>query len=131
MGNSPNRNKQIGTRAERRVRKYFNDNGLRCERRALAGSKDEGDLRVTLPNGSELTVEVKTGKQTWNYTRGQLDEWKRQTMVEADNSGCPGILVLVRYKRLFVNSEVWIPSNDPKAWTMTYIDDFVRRMGAR
>lgn len=126
-----NPSKAKGTRAETKVRRYFNDHGLRCERKALAGSDDEGDLRLYLPDGLEVAVEVKAGKQTGNYNRSLFNEWKRQTLTESINSECPAILVIVRYRRAFDDAEVWVPrvvkrSEDIRlAWTMTYIDDFV------
>ena len=131
-----NPSKKKGTAAETRVRKYFNDNGLECKRKALAGSKDLGDLCLHLPDGSEVTVEVKAGKQTWNYTRGKRNEWKRQTIVEAENSECAALLVIVRYRRNFVDTEVWWPEpksfeddvNLPPCWKMMYIDDFVNKV---
>lgn len=131
-----NPSKKKGTAAETRVRKYFNDNGLECERKALAGSRDLGDLCLHLPNGGEVTVEVKAGKQTWNFSRGKLDEWKRQTLVEADNSKCAAILIIVRYRRNFIDAEVWWPNPGSikedgltsDCWKMMYIDDFVKKV---
>lgn len=128
------KSKAIGTRAETKVKRYFNDHGIRCERKALAGSADEGDLRLFIPDGSEVTVEVKAGKQTANYNRTQLDDWKRQTLVECINSNCPAILIVVRYRRSFEDSEVWIPNlpgknGKIKPWSMTYIDEFVKTIG--
>lgn len=125
------KSKAIGTRAETKVRRYFESNGLRCERKALAGSDDEGDLRLYLPDGSEVTVEVKAGVQTAGYGRQKLDKWKQQTLVEAINSKCEAILIIVRHKRKFVDAEVWIPNvikddEHIRTWSMTYIDDFVR-----
>ena len=124
-----NPSKAKGTRAETKVRRYFDDRGLRCERKALAGSNDEGDLRLFLPNMlEEVTVEVKAGKQTANYNRTQLDEWKRQTLDEAINSHHPAILVVVRYRRKLEDAEVWIPNvteDGIRAWTMVYLDEFV------
>lgn len=126
-----NPSKKKGTEAETKVSRYFNDNGLRTERKALAGSEDEGDLRTYLPDGEEVTVEVKTGKQTQNYSRSQLNEWKRQTLQEGRNSGCRPILVIVRFRRKFSDAEVWLPNSrwgGVNGWTMAYINDFVDAM---
>lgn len=130
----PNPSKKKGTVAETKVKNYFNDHGLRCERKSLAGSADEGDLRLCMPDGVEVTVEVKTGKQTQNYPRSRLEEWKRQTLVESRNSGCQSMLVIVRYRRNFSDSEVWLPNHQWQcdtmpAWTMMHIDEFVRWKG--
>lgn len=126
-----NPSKAKGTRAETKVARYLNANGLECERRALAGSDDEGDLRLVLRDGSEVTVEVKAGKQTTNYSRSQLREWMRQTTAESLNRGCPGILVIVRYRRAFEDAEVWIPTEEwgMRGWTMVHIDDYASEMG--
>lgn len=122
-----NPSKRIGTAAETKVSRFLNMHGLRTERRALAGSNDEGDLRTILPNGEEVTLEVKAGKQTQNYPRSRLDEWKRQTIVEGENSGCRPALVIVRYRRSFEDAEVWLPNSlwgGVNGWTMLYIDQF-------
>lgn len=123
-----NPSKQKGTRAETKVARYLTNNGLRTERKALAGSADEGDLRMLLTDGTEVTLEVKTGKQTANYRRSQLEEWKRQTLEESKNSGCIAALVIVRYRRALTDAEVWTPNGQWRygtGWSMTYIDDFV------
>lgn len=126
-----NPSKAIGTRAETRVARFLTANGIRCDRRALAGSKDEGDLRATLDSGLEVTIEVKAGKQTSNPRRSQLEEWQRQTLQESENSGCPALLVIVRYNRPFTSSEVWLKNSQwwgGNGWTMMYIDEFVATM---
>lgn len=130
-----NPSKAKGTRAETNVVLYLNSHGLRAERRPLAGSADQGDLRVILPDGTEVTAEVKAGKQTQNYPRSRVEEWRKQTLNEADNSGCPmSMLVIVRYKRRLRDVEIWLPNhqwldvNNP-GWTMMYIDEFVKWRG--
>lgn len=130
-----NPSKAKGTHAETKVKNYFIEHGLRCERKALAGSDDEGDLRLYLNDGTEVTVEVKTGKQTHNYNRARLNEWKRQTLAESFNSGCKSILVITRHYRRFDDTEVWFPNEQWECdgmdfgWTMIYIDDFVKKFG--
>lgn len=126
-----NPSKQIGTKAETKVARYLSDHGLPTSRKALAGNADEGDLRMLSKDGTEVTLEVKAGKQTANYTRSQLTEWKRQTVAESRNSGCPAVLVIVRYRRAFGSAEVWIPCEEwgMLGWTMVYIDDYAREMG--
>jgi len=119
-----NPSKAIGTRAETNVVKYLRGQGLRAERKALAGSADEGDVRVTLEDGTELALEVKAGKQTKAYSRGQLREWQRQTTVEAENSGHPCILVITRYNHALKDAEVWVENKGyPVTWTMMYLDE--------
>ena len=126
-----NPSKGKGTRAETKVKRYFNQHGLPTERKALAGSKDEGDLRTILPDGTEIAVEVKAGIQTSNPSRTQMNRWKGQTIAEALNSHCMAILVIVRYNRLFKDTEVWIPNTEEYVrygWTMMHIDEFVKMM---
>lgn len=126
-----NPSKAIGTRAETMVKNYFNSHYLRCERKALAGSDDEGDLRLYLKIGSmetEVTVEVKAGKQTQNYPRSRMDEWKQQTIAESGNSDCIAMLVIVRYHRRLVDAEVWMPNWlwwGHSGWTMMYLNQFL------
>lgn len=126
-----NPSKAIGTRAETVIKNYFNSYGLRCERKALAGSDDEGDLRLYLKIGSvetEVTVEVKAGKQTQNYPRSRIEEWKRQTLAESRNSNCIAMLVIVRYRRRISDVEVWIPNIQwwaHSGWTMMYLNQFI------
>lgn len=130
-----NPSKAKGTRAETNVVNYLNYHGLRAERRPLAGSADQGDLRVIMPNGTEVTAEVKAGKQTQNYPRSRVEDWRSQTLEESRNSGCPmSMLVIVRYKRRLRDTEIWLPNfqwfnvGDP-GWTMMYLDQFVRWKG--
>jgi hypothetical protein len=129
------KSKAIGTRAETKVARYLSDHGLPTRRKALAGSLDEGDLCMLLQDGTEVTVEVKAGKQTWNYNRTMLNEWLRQTEEEGKNSGCPAILVVVKYCRKFSDAEIWMSGKVTINWfnygtnwwtgrKMFYIDEF-------
>lgn len=128
-----NPSKAKGTRAETNVVLYLNSHGLRAERRPLAGSADQGDLRVIMPDGTEVTAEVKAGKQTQNYPRSKVEDWRRQTLVEAENSGCEmSMLIIVRYMRRLRDTEIWLPNSQwfgEEGWTMMYIDEFTRWKG--
>ncbi|MCR4870373.1 MAG: hypothetical protein K5859_03625 [Atopobiaceae bacterium] len=128
MGNP---SKEKGTKAETKVARYLTEHGLPTVRKALAGSSDEGDLRMLSRDGTEVAIEVKAGKQTANPSRSQLTEWQRQTLAESLNSGCPAMLIIVRYRRLFADSEVWIPAEEwgERGWTMVHIDDYAEEMG--
>ena len=130
-----NPSKSKGTRAETRVARYLTAHGLETTRRALAGSADEGDLRMILSNGAEFTLEVKAGTQTANYGRTNFEKWKRQTIVEGNHAQCLSALVIVRHHRPLANAEVWIPYHRwgwdapdwiPKngVWSMMYLDEF-------
>lgn len=129
-----NPSKRIGTRAETNVSRFLTERGLRTTRRALAGSEDEGDLRMLLPSGEEITLEVKAGKQTRSVSRSKLNEWKRQTEAESGNSGCRGALVIVKYQRALADAEVWLPiaqwKGGTEGWAMEYLDDFADAMYA-
>lgn len=119
-----NPSKAIGTRAETKVARYLTGQGLPTERKALAGSADQGDLRMLSPDGTEVTLEVKAGKQTGNYRRSQLKEWQQQAVVEGRNSKTQCVLVIVRYRRGLVDAEVWVQNEGKSTWTMMYLDEF-------
>jgi hypothetical protein len=131
-----NPSKAKGTRAETRVVRYLTARGLNAARRALAGSADEGDLCMILNDGTEVTLEVKAGTQTANYSRTNFEKWKRQTIVEGENADCIPALVIVRHHRPLANAEVWMPCMKrdrdilqwipvPKGiWSMMYLDEF-------
>lgn len=123
-----NRSKQIGTNGETRVKRYLNDHGLTTVRKALAGSDDEGDLRMLLRDGTEVAVEVKSGKQTRDPSRSLMEEWRRQTIDEGVNAGTLSILIVPRYRKELHNAEVWVPNETwfgHEGWTMMYLSDFV------
>jgi Holliday junction resolvase len=130
-----NPSKQKGTTAETKVVKYLTARGLRAERRPLAGSSDNGYLRLILPDETEVTVEVKCGRQTQGYSRSSIEDWKLQTLTESINSGCPAMLVIVRYRRQLKDAEVWLPNGQWASkklmgtWTVMYLDEFVNRYG--
>ena len=123
-----NPSKHTGTSGETKVARYLERNGIPCERKALAGSNDKGDLRAFLKDGTEVAIEVKCGEQTHSPTRGKMKKWLDQATVEGNNSGCLGILVIIRYRRKFADAEVWFPATSTMA-TMMYIDEFVKIYG--
>lgn len=129
-----NPSKTIGTRGETRVKNDLINHGFKAYRKALAGSDDEGDLAMLLPDGTEVTLEIKAGKQTIDYCRSKVEEWKSQTLDEAANSGCPAVLIILRYRKELRNAEVWMPNSqwggrkDGKGWTFMYYDEFLTEM---
>lgn len=126
-----NPSKEKGTKAETKVARYLTDRGLPTERRALAGANDMGDLRMLLPSGEEVTLEVKAGKQTQSFPRSRMDKWKRETLQESRNSKCRCALVIVKYRRAFADTEVWLPNSQwggVNGWTMIHIDMFADAM---
>ena len=118
-----NPSKKKGTAAETKVVNYLATFGIEAERRALSGNADKGDIKVNY-KGNELTLEVKTGKQTENPSRTQIEEWLRQTEVEAANAQCSGALVVVRYRRAIKDAEVYIPG--VYGSTFMYLDEFAK-----
>lgn len=126
-----NPSKEKGTKAETRVARYLTSEGLPTRRKPLAGSADQGDLSTLLPSGEEITLEVKAGKQTQNFPRSRMDTWKRETLQEGRNSGKRCALVVVRYRRAFTDTEVWLPNSQwggVNGWTMVHIDQFADAM---
>ena len=118
-----NPSKQKGTRAETRVVKYLTAHGLKAERKPLKGNKDEGDIQVYLGDTSDywLSLEVKTGKMTHNYSRKQLKEWLDQAIVEGSNCKQLCLLIIVRYGRKIEDAEVWWPGLK----RMMYLDEWI------
>lgn len=121
-----NPSKKKGTAAETRVVKFLRSFDIQAERRALSGSEDQGDIKV-IARDVELVFEVKSGKQTMNPTRNQMDEWIRQTIIEGINAGCDSMLVVARHGKSPKDYDVWIPcKNNMIHW---YLDDWCNRFG--
>ena len=124
-----NKSKAKGTRAESRVRNYLRDLGFTVERHVLKGSKDEGDLHLTMNNGDLLTIEVKAGQQTKAPSRRQIKEWQRQTLIERENADANMCcLIVVRFGRILADADVYVPvydwSNDCHLyWMHLYLDE--------
>lgn len=74
------RNKARGTKAESDVRGYLRENGWPHARRlALAGARDEGDIR--LGDGIPVTIEVK------DCAKYELSTWLAEAHAERDTNG--------------------------------------------
>lgn len=118
-----NPNKKKGTRAETKVRKFLEGLGYKATRQALSGNADQGDLLIR-HNGKTYIVEVKAGKQTASPNRTQLDEWKRQTLVEQKNAKAnDSFLVVVRYNRNINDADVYKKRSN-NTWLHFYLDEF-------
>lgn len=89
-----NRPKNIGTAAETAVVRYLRANGFpQVERRALAGSQDQGDV-AGIPG---VVIEVKGGTAAKTASDLQVTAWLHETDVERQNARADfGILVLAR-----------------------------------
>lgn len=118
-----NPSKAKGTAAETRVVNYLNSFGIQAERKALSGAEDKGDLKV-IADKVEYAFEVKSGKQTENPSRSQIEEWMRQTIREGRNSGCHAVLVVARHRKSIKDYDVWLSLNDVQCLIHWYLDDW-------
>lgn len=81
-----NRPKNKGTAAETAVVRYARANGFPlAERLALAGAKDQGDIRLT----RHIHLEVKGGKAAETASDTQIAAWMEQAAIEAGNADVP------------------------------------------
>lgn len=123
MGNP---SKAKGTRAETAVVRYMLDHGIEAERRALTGSSDSGDVKLTDDMGRQWVIEIKAGKQTSNPNRTQLEEWLRQTRREGRNANMPCALCVVRYRRALEDADVYILRCNVLEYM--HLDEFARSL---
>lgn len=127
-----NRSKQKGTRAESKVVQFLVAHGIAAKRKALTGAKDCGDVDVEAPGLDKPVVfEVKTGKQTVNPTRFQLEGWMDQARKEAVNSGKPCHLCVVRFNRSVCDADIYIEREVDGEVIVEhiYLDEFCKRYG--
>lgn len=127
-----NKSKAKGTRAETKVVKFGESYGFGLRRKALTGSKDEGDVEFfSAPRlFKPMTIEVKAGKQTANPNRTQLTEWLRQAEEEEKNSGQLCVLCVVRYNRRIQDADVYNVYCDEYGDMVRehlYLDEFFER----
>lgn len=128
-----NPSKQKGTRAETSVVRFLIAHGIKAQRKALTGPKDCGDVDIIggahLPH--PMVFEVKTGKQTANPTRFQLECWMDQARKEAANSGKPCHLCVVRFRRSICDADIYIERevDGEVIREHIYLDEFCKRYG--
>lgn len=107
-----NKAKAVGTRFESALVKYLRK-GLedeRPERLALHGSKDMGDIGHVYAHGFEGVIEAKSHKK---ITPGLIDEWRRQTLDERENSDSDfALLVVNKYNCPMGQSQVHVTIRD-------------------
>jgi len=102
------RPKDIGTRQESSIRNVINDwaGEVVCERVALHGNKDMGDLRIVVDD-LVLTGESKHCKAY--PSEGMLDNFKKQTVIENKNAEQDGGLLFVNNTGKSINRmDVWM-----------------------
>lgn len=102
------KSKSKGTRFETMLVNVFNDwDGVRCcERVALHGNHDNGDLRLAV---DDLTVCVEAKWRRSYPSESDMLEFRAQTLAETGNSGADcGVLVVNHYKQGVMRSEVWM-----------------------
>lgn len=89
-----NKPKNIGTACESAVvREFIKAGWPDCERRALSGSQDRGDI-AGVPG---IVIEVKGGHAAENASDAQVIAWLEETETERRNDNAAyGILVLKR-----------------------------------
>jgi hypothetical protein len=92
-----NKPKAIGTAAETAVVRYLRDNGFpMCERRALHGTTDLGDV-TGIPG---LVIEVKAGEAAHKASPRQIKAWLDETETERLNAKADiGLLVTARSRQ--------------------------------
>ena len=86
-------NKVKGSRWESDLENYYNEQGLKARRLPRAGTKDIGDIGITLRNDHVIVVEAK------NVKANKVAEWLAEADVEANNhqdkydAPCYGVVV--------------------------------------
>ena len=120
-----NKSKQKGTRAETKVVRFLESQGLPAKRKALSGSQDQGDIELV---GRRISIEVKAGKQTASPNRSALEEWLRQSKVEGDNSNTLCVLCVLRYNRRIEDADVYI-QHENGIKEHLFLDEFCEKYG--
>ena len=103
------RPRDIGTSAETAVKRWLQDDGWPdCERRPLAGNRDEGDLTVC--RSPLIIAEVKAGATADKASDNLIREWLEQTETERANAGAElAVLVVRRFRRPVGAWDAWMP----------------------
>lgn len=124
-----NRAKQKGTQYETQTRKYLEEFGIKAKRNALSGGKDIGDLSIDEP--FIAIVENKAYKS--DLTDSQIQEFRRQTEVEAENyknffkiqGEVKGLLFVKNPGKSIGRTRVSFYSKRYNCWLTLYLYEFV------
>lgn len=111
------RPKDIGTRQETAICKFMNEwaGETVCERVALHGNKDNGDLRI-LVDGVVLAGESKHCKKY--PSEKKIESFKEQTLTEQENAGSDGSVLMVNLPGCGVRRyECWM---QPSTWLLLH-----------
>jgi len=127
--NNMSKQKDIGTRGEKRVADYLRNKGFSVTRLALAGAQDVGDLLIE--KGDKIFIaEVKAGKQTTGWIP-YFRAWSAEAVKEAGRyaalHGCQevrALLILARYNAEPKAFFVFEPVNSA-AHRFWFLEDFV------
>lgn len=94
------RPKDVGTAFETACARWLSERlGQRVERRALHGTKDEGDLGwLRSSTGLDGIVECKAGRQAEAAAPANVAEWRRQTDAERENARAGFALLVLKTK---------------------------------
>ena len=116
------RPKDIGTSAETAARRFLVDDGWPdCERRALAGNRDTGDLTVC--RRPLIVAEVKAGHAADKASPKVIADWLEQTDTEAVHAGAVlGVLIVARKYRNPRDWDAWMRACD---WALLLAGDEV------
>ena len=112
----------IGTAGESAARMFLVDDGWPdCERTALHGNRDQGDLIVC--RSPRIIAECKAGAAAENASAAVIDEWLRQTDDEACHAGADlAVLIVRRYRRHVSAWDVWMRAAD---WALLLTGDTI------
>lgn len=121
------RPKDIGTAGESAARRFLVDDGWPdCERRALTGNRDTGDLTVC--RSPLIIAEVKAGQQADKASPKVIDAWLEQTDTEAVHAGADlGVLIVARKYR---NPRDWDAYMCAADWALLLTGDEVMGVDA-
>lgn len=107
------KSKDKGTRAETDCVKYLRERWPAAERRALAGSKDKGDIAGIPKTAGEVKAKVKI----------ELRKWQQETLEEMANAGADNCFLVIKVPYKPVSKwDFWIPAYQVGLEDMRFAD---------